>query len=573
MEKIKKVLSFFNPLFKRYYPIQIRIVTTSNWTTLRPINGTQWTGPAHIIASEDAEIAEFDGSILRLTQICEQADDCKPIEMVVKLNLIRPNFLMNLSKSLLHLLLRYEEPKVEFEIERGHWGWTHVQLSNYLGETPIVVENYWWCGITPGERNFCVIKTASSNLYNYLSSNPALALNAHSLNNKTLIGYQGWFGCPEDGSDRNSWIHWFRRDSPPQADKLEIDIWPDMSELSPDESFSTDMTLPNGKDAKLFSSYKQKTVVRHFKWMREYNIDGVFVQRFITEVSGPFANFCFVNQVTQNVQLGSEKHSRLFAVMYDLTNAIGSFEKLKSDWTFLVDVLKITESPNYIHHNGKPVVGVWGPGFDSRRTILIRQARRIIYWLQTGAPEQCRATVVGGVPKSWRTLEEGGDSIRDERFEWGDVYRSYDVISPWSVGRYSDNNSADVYKNNYIIPDLAHTTQIEKTYMPVIWPGYSFHNSNPSKPLNEIPRNRGMFLWRQAYNAISAGVKMLYIAMFDEVDEAIAIFKLTPNQLPIGAALVPYNSPNDLYLKICGYISQMLRGEIPLSSDLPPYSD
>jgi len=29
-----------------------------------------------------------------------------------------------------------------------------------------------------------------------------------TLDNKVLIGYQGWFTCPEDGSQR--WTHWSR---------------------------------------------------------------------------------------------------------------------------------------------------------------------------------------------------------------------------------------------------------------------------------------------------------------------------------------------------------------------------
>jgi hypothetical protein len=61
--------------------------------------------------------------------------------------------------------------------------------------------------------------------------------------------------------------------------------------------------------------------------------------------------------------------------------------------------------------------------------------------------------------------------------------------------------------------------------MPVVFPGFSWSNLKRTARPNQIPRLRGEFLWRQAYNAKIAGATMLKIAMFDEVDEGTAIFK------------------------------------------------
>jgi hypothetical protein len=52
-----------------------------------------------------------------------------------------------------------------------------------------------------------------------------------TLENKVLIGYQGWFTCPEDGSGR--WTHWYR--GAPTPDTLTVELYPDVSELDPDE--------------------------------------------------------------------------------------------------------------------------------------------------------------------------------------------------------------------------------------------------------------------------------------------------------------------------------------------------
>ena len=106
------------------------------------------------------------------------------------------------------------------------------------------------------------------------------------MNGKLLMGYQGWFACTGDGSPPNRWVHWFRNQTP-NAANVTVDFWPDISELNADELFDTGMTLPDGTSARVYSAAKQKTVLRHFRWMKEHNLDGVFLQRFTSELSDP----------------------------------------------------------------------------------------------------------------------------------------------------------------------------------------------------------------------------------------------------------------------------------------------
>ena len=70
--------------------------------------------------------------------------------------------------------------------------------------------------------------------------------------------------------------------------------------------------------------------------------------------------------------------------------------------------------------------------------------------------------------------------------------------------------------------------------MPVVFPGFSWRNMNPDAPVNQIPRHGGRFLWRQIEAALATGATMLYGAMFDEVDEGTAFFKVaaTPRDAP-----------------------------------------
>ena len=132
------------------------------------------------------------------------------------------------------------------------------------------------------------------------------AVDASTMNHKLLMGYQGWFACPGDGSLPDHWVHWFRKNNP-AATNATVDFWPDVSELDADELFSTAMQLPDGSTAKAYSAFTKKTVVRHFRWMQENNLDGVFLQRFTSELSDP-RFFALRNQVTANVQAGAEKY-------------------------------------------------------------------------------------------------------------------------------------------------------------------------------------------------------------------------------------------------------------------------
>jgi hypothetical protein len=40
------------------------------------------------------------------------------------------------------------------------------------------------------------------------------------------------------------------------------------------------------KAACIYSAWNRKTVLRHFRWMQEYGLDGVLVQRFVSRIAG-----------------------------------------------------------------------------------------------------------------------------------------------------------------------------------------------------------------------------------------------------------------------------------------------
>jgi len=105
---------------------------------------------------------------------------------------------------------------------------------------------------------------------------------SNSIVGKVICGYQGWFNCEGDGADLG-WKHYSNKGKF-EPGICSIDFWPDMSEMSAEEKFKTPFRMADGNAAPVFSSRHPLTVDRHFSWMKEYGIDGVFVQRFVSNV-------------------------------------------------------------------------------------------------------------------------------------------------------------------------------------------------------------------------------------------------------------------------------------------------
>ena len=125
-----------------------------------------------------------------------------------------------------------------------------------------------------------------------------------------------------------------------------------------------------------------------------------------------------------------------------------------------------------------------------------------------------------------------------------------DLISPWTVGRYQNIPQAQNDAATYVKGDLTWCNQRGITLMPVIFPGTSFHNTEVSlnrpnpDPLDQVPRKQNgvYFLHAQGQAIANLGVRTIYVAMFDEVNEGTSIFKCTQNppSTPDGLNFVPY---------------------------------
>jgi hypothetical protein len=374
-------------------------------------------------------------------------------------------------------------------------------------------------------------------------------------------GYQGWHFAKGDGRvSANDWVHWFESQTP-NAESIHGDMWPDLREYDPNNLYETQMKYPDGETAKLYSCFDYSTIDLHIKWMRDYGIKGCVVQRFTSSIDQ-------ANKLEQgdkkirDVMTACEKYGVKFWIMHDSGQGDeNEYERITNDWKHLVDDLDVLQSPAYTWQNGLPVYGLWGLGVSSR-SWEAQDAARILDFYQKG-DEKYRTYVAAGVPVIWRTNPPAG---------WKPVFDRLDMISPWrTIFNNPDENKLRMQE------DFAYCNTKGIDYNPVVSPGASTqHLRDGDHMRNWKPRNGGHFIWKQAYEVCKMGSKFMYVAMFDEVDEGTAMYKLieTVDDLPVGADQVPlnedgYDLPSDWYLRIGTEIQKMIEGITPLTAILP----
>ena len=375
-------------------------------------------------------------------------------------------------------------------------------------------------------------------------------------------GYQAWHQGPED-----NWNHWVNNGIPDAA-HMGGDNWPDFSEYP--ILYETQMKYPNGSPVKVYSCNDYETVDVHIRWMKEYGIKGCFVQRQQNLIGS--ANYQMnMDLKAQYIRRACEKYGVKFCLMPCNNNKSTDpnpqeyIDNIIDDWKHCIDDLKITESPMYMHQDGKPVIGFWGLGFDNR-SMTPDQASQILDSFQKPIDSKYKVYVMGGVHINWRINPKTG---------WSPVFNRLDMISPWRTLFGNPDSQTEIER---MTGDMAYCDEKGIDYNPVVSPGAStaYQHGAPDDR-NWKPRDGGKFLWKQVYQVCKAGGKFIYVAMFDEIDEGTAIYKMakTQTEYPVlTPSLVPlnedgYNLPGDWYLQIGTEIQKMLEGKIPLTEILP----
>ena len=381
------------------------------------------------------------------------------------------------------------------------------------------------------------------------------------VNNKTLVGkvlagYQGWFATPNDPAD-NGWNHWGRSANvDPAPTEITVDQWPYLEEYEYGRVYSAgNMVHQDGRPAYLFSSRDLETVQRHFRWMRKHNIDGAYLQRFVTRNnSGYYGASEFV---LNNVRAAANQEGRVWAIEYDVSSLdtdVNPFQVMTNDWQYLVNQCHILDDPRYLRENGKPVLFIWGFSV-SGRNFTVAQADEIVSWFTNQ-----NLHLIGGVNSTWESNNA-----------WTNHYKKYNALLGWMETSQTDLVRQKNTLNSWGLKILPHA-----------WPGLSWNNLQKTVfPYQYTARGGGSFYWNKIYNAVSCGADQLFLGMFDEYDEGTAIMPMSDNPPDIyntgGTNTWGHYLDNEgldpfWYLRLSGAGREMINGQRNVSSSLPAAS-
>jgi hypothetical protein len=368
---------------------------------------------------------------------------------------------------------------------------------------------------------------------------------------KVTVGYQGWFAAIGDGGPYNGWWHWCNPDSQtPNTNNIGIKSWPDVREYT--STYQTGFSnLNNGSPAKLFSSYNDQTVNTQFLWMQQNGIDCAALQRFNPN-GGEGA---IRDAVTAKVKTAAEATGRKFYIMYDVGGWTNMQTEIKADWTNKMSAY--TSSSSYARQNGKPVVCIWGFGFnDANHPFSASVCLDVINWFKS---QGCY--IIGGVPAYWR--DPNASEVQPNFLP---TFNAFNMISPWMIGKIGSIGDANSFYTNTQVGDQAYCNSNGIDYQPCVLPG----------DLQLRQRAHGDLMWTQFYNLIRGGAQGLYISMFDEYNEGNQIAKTSENSsfVPASSNFLSLDEDGtacsaDYYLRLTGDGGKMLKGQISLTSIRP----
>ena len=368
---------------------------------------------------------------------------------------------------------------------------------------------------------------------------------------KVTVGYQGWFAAAGDGSPYNSWQH------------TNLEMWPDVREYATTFAgcpfYQNAVQQPgffgklgNGQPAKMYSAYDQKISNTHCLWMQQNGIDCMALQRFGSAIVVGSAKKAFFDGIETHMKNAAETYGRKFYIMYDCH----ATDPTLTDWNNTIKgTLKLTSSPAYAMQNGKPVVCFFGIGEPGRGATA-----DWVNMINSFKAKGCY--VIGGPQNNFIT-----DTTNQPAFN------ACNMILPWAVGS-AKTGFETTYANQ-----LAYCNAHGLDYQGCAYAGFAFSNSNTSKPRNEIPRMHGDYMWAQFAGMRAAGVKSVYIAMFDEMNEGTSIFKCAEDasMIPAGKYFLTLNADgvhvsSDFYLRVTNDGGKMIKGLAPYTTTRPtPY--
>ena len=221
---------------------------------------------------------------------------------------------------------------------------------------------------------------------------------------------------------------------------------------------------------------------------------------------------------------------------------------------------QVVEDPRYLHQGGKPAVQIWGfYSGNAHNPMTAELANRLIDFFQ--APGRYSAFLVGGGDWDWR---------RNPDPAWQKFYRRFGAYCPWNIGNYTIDESGLKHAATITGPKTsAMRARSGCSGFPSSIPASVGTTSSGRRRAEPDSAPRGRFLWEQFTTLSRLGVDTVYVAMFDEVDEGTAIFKVTSSP-PTQGHFVGYEGlPSDWYLRLVGEAARRLHDKQPVPREIP----
>lgn len=244
--------------------------------------------------------------------------------------------------------------------------------------------------------------------------------------------------------------------------------------------------LADSTKASWFYSNCSAVVEQHFKYMQQYKIDGIFVQRF-RDASNPSNEYYHQGvQVLDWVRQYAEQYGKYFAVEYDFSalqageNPDDYLGYWKNDFDKVVAPL--FQSSSYIYQDGKPVMEIWGAGFNDNKGGSGQDYQTLVDYMANSATPTWN---ILGVPWYWQDLNDQNRSPPPAPGLFS-LYQSSSVqcLQPWGVGAYSTPDDFAYYFQNRLVPMKSQLDGWGKKLSPVIHPGTQNYNSNKQSPIH-----------------------------------------------------------------------------------------
>lgn len=409
-----------------------------------------------------------------------------------------------------------------------------------ISDEPFLESGLQWAWSPPWEQSY---------------SGSSRPVDASTLSGKVLAGYQGWFNTPNDAADEG-YVHWG------VPGEWSIEQWPDPNDYDPSELFPVPgVTTARGEQAYLFSSADASVVDRHFQWMREHDIDGVFVQRFRGSfmTKGPGGAYSGEPQwPVVNSRDAAHRSGHTWAIEYDIQNGGSTaqrdqiIQEVKDDWEYLTDPngMDMLNDSHYQREDGKPVVAIFGLYVGATNGYTTAQQQDLINYFQSRG-----VYVIGAGRHTESSAQIANAGLHDAYIPWQGYWKGGNSYAP------------DEARLNGVTPHVPH-----------VFPGFSWTHLQNSSTATSRDREDGDFYWRMLNDAVNeTDASWLFIGMFDEYDEGTNLIPATddppvPDTDGQGNPLTYQMSdprPNDWWMALTGAAKQALQGKTTINNTTP----